>query len=126
VVRKRKQTASEALEAIRTYRQTFVMAEIDAPLVEVAIRLHQKFPLRYWDALIVATARQCQCETILSTDLNDDQNFDGLRVLNLFRGASFGETTPAGPRSKLTISNSRARRSIAGIRISTFNRRSLA
>lgn len=86
--RRRLLPAVDAERLIRIYAANFEIASIDHPLVEDAIRLHQRYQLRYWDSLIVATARSCGCKTVLSEDLNDGQDYDGVRASNPFRAAS--------------------------------------
>ena len=39
--------------------------------VELAIEFHERIQIRYWDALIVATARLGGCGVVLSEDLSD-------------------------------------------------------
>ena len=88
VIRRRMHTAAEADQIVKSLTTALEIAAIDYPLVEDAIRLHQRYQLRYWDALIVATARSYGCETVLSEDLNDGQDYDRVRVSNPFRVAS--------------------------------------
>jgi predicted nucleic acid-binding protein len=38
----------------------------------------------YWDALLIATAREAGCAVLLTEDLGDGINFSGLRVHNPF------------------------------------------
>ena len=38
----------------------------------------------YWDALLIATAREAGCAVLLTEDLGDGTNFSGLRVHNPF------------------------------------------
>ena len=54
-------------------------------LMRDAIAFHQRFHLSYWDAAIIAAARQMGCRIVYSEDLNDGQNYDGVRVVNPFR-----------------------------------------
>ena len=60
------------------------VATIPPSLVEQAIDLHERFQLRYWDALIIATAKHEGCEVVVSEDLNHGQDYDGVRVTNPF------------------------------------------
>ena len=38
----------------------------------------------YWDALLVATAREAGCTVLLTEDMGDGQDFGGLRIHNPF------------------------------------------
>ena len=84
VIRKRVLTADEAEQALRALSALEVVG-IDFALVLAAIAYHRQYQLRYWDALIVAAAKQAGCVELLSEDLNDGQDYDGVRVRNPFR-----------------------------------------
>lgn len=60
---------------------------LTADLVRAAIQLHQRFQLGYWDAAIVAAAKQLGCRTLYSEDLNAGQDYDGVTVVNPFAAA---------------------------------------
>ena len=51
--------------------------ELTPALFRAAVDLQQRFQLSYWDAAILAAAKQMGCHTVLSEDLNDGQNYDG-------------------------------------------------
>jgi predicted nucleic acid-binding protein len=80
VIRRRLLTATEAERIIQAYRPVFPVLSVDYDLVCAAIGIHQRFQLRYWDSLIVAAARLGGCAQILSEDLNDGQDYDGVTV----------------------------------------------
>lgn len=50
----------------------------------------------YWDALLVATAREAGCSILLTEDLGDGTDFDGVRIHNPFSPA--GELNPLARR----------------------------
>lgn len=49
-----------------------------------ALRLRSRFGLSFWDASIVAAARQSGAPVLYSEDLNDGQDYDGVTVVNPF------------------------------------------
>lgn len=49
-----------------------------------ALSLQQRFQIKYWDAAIVAAALELGCHTIYSENLNDGQDYTGVRVINPF------------------------------------------
>lgn len=58
---------------------------VDGMLFEVAWRLSDRYRFAWWDALIVAAARRCECEILLSEDLHNGLVVDGvLRILDPF------------------------------------------
>lgn len=85
VIRKKIMTSSEALRVIATLEAGLQVESITLPLVREAVLTHQRYQLRYWDSLIVATARQCGCKKVVSEDMNDGQDYGGVVVLNPFK-----------------------------------------
>jgi len=55
-------------------------------LFEAALQLCDRYQIGYYDAAILAAAKQLGCTKVHSEDLNDGQDYDGVRVENPFRG----------------------------------------
>lgn len=76
---------------VRTARRKVeLLAEFEVvtpgvPDVLAAIDLHLLHGFPFWDALILHGARQAGCRVLLSEDLQDARQLDGLRVVNPFR-----------------------------------------
>ncbi len=49
-----------------------------------ALQLRKDYQLSYWDSLIVAAALEAGCQTLLSEDMQHQQNLSGLTVVNPF------------------------------------------
>jgi predicted nucleic acid-binding protein len=60
---------------------------ITADQMQEAWRLEDRYQVNYWDALLLASASQAGCAWFLSEDLNDGQDYGGVRVVNPFRHA---------------------------------------
>lgn len=64
--------------------------EIVAPLTTgvmlAAMATRHRFRISYWDAAILEASRSLGCEVVLSEDLADGQDYDGVRVENPFVG----------------------------------------
>ena len=58
---------------------------VDAMVLEASWLAEDRFRLSRWDALIVAAARIAGCDYLLSEDLQDGADLDGLQVVNPFR-----------------------------------------
>jgi predicted nucleic acid-binding protein len=58
---------------------------IDQSLLIKAKSVQDKFMFSWWDSLIVAAAQMQGCTHLLTEDLQDEQDLDGLIVLNPFR-----------------------------------------
>ncbi len=87
VTRKKLLTVDKARIALAALQHLEVVG-LETATVEQAIDFHERFQLRYWDALIVATAKLSGCASVLSEDLNEGQNYDGVVVVNPFRVAT--------------------------------------
>ena len=87
VISPRRQTALTHDEAI-AWIQLWKRYDIDGirvQHVDLALQLAEKFRVNYYDALIIATARLGGCSVVYSEDLNNGQDYDGVRVENPFR-----------------------------------------
>lgn len=61
------------------------IAPLTVDLFQSALALHLRHQISHWDALIVAAALQTGCRILYSEDLNDGQDYDGVKVVNPFR-----------------------------------------
>lgn len=57
---------------------------VDGELLDRAWLIQDRYQLSFWDSLIVAAAKAASCSYLLTEDLQDGQEFDGLRVLSPF------------------------------------------
>jgi len=57
---------------------------ITSDVLALAWKVEDAHQISFWDALIVAAAQSIECEFLLSEDLGDGRNFDGVVVLNPF------------------------------------------
>jgi len=58
----------------------------DARLFEEAWSVEDRYGFSFWDALVVASARRLGCGTLLTEDLQEGQDLDGVVVRNPFVG----------------------------------------
>ena len=87
VARKPKKLAfshAEALRYLDRWRR-FTVLEPTLALFDSALVLCDRFQITYYDAGILAAARMLHCSVVYSEDLNDGQDYDGVRVVNPFR-----------------------------------------
>jgi predicted nucleic acid-binding protein len=54
-------------------------------MFDEALRLCGRFQISYYDAAILAAAKQLGCKVVYFEDLNDGQDYDGVRLENPFR-----------------------------------------
>jgi predicted nucleic acid-binding protein len=72
--------AASLIESFFRFRLTAITREI----MLAAIATRARFQISYWDAAILEAARSLGCDTVLSEDLSDEQDYDGVRVENPF------------------------------------------
>jgi predicted nucleic acid-binding protein len=63
----------------------FPLADLTGKTVLAAMATCHRFQISYWDAAILEAARSLGCDTVLSEDLSDGQDYAGVRVENPFR-----------------------------------------
>ena len=60
------------------------MQEITRALVLAAAETAHRFRISYWDAAILEAARVLGCSNVLSEDLADGEDYDGVGVIDPF------------------------------------------
>lgn len=63
----------------------FPAAPITVAVMRAALATAERFGISYWDAAILEAGRSLGCEVVLSEDLADGADYDGVRVENPFR-----------------------------------------
>ena len=76
-------TAGQAAALVESWLR-FPMQAMSVELMQAGLAASVKFRISYWDATIVAAARLLGCDVLLTEDLQDGRNFDGVRVENPF------------------------------------------
>jgi len=66
----------------------FTVQEATVPLVQAAVTSAARHHISFWDAAIIEAARFAGCATVLSEDLPDGRDYDGVRIENPFRAAA--------------------------------------
>ncbi|MBV8101197.1 MAG: PIN domain-containing protein [Verrucomicrobia bacterium] len=77
-------THDQAVAWIQLWKR-YEVKGITGSHVDLALELTQRFQVNYYDALIIAAAQLAGCPSLYSEDLNDAQEYDGIRVQNPFR-----------------------------------------
>lgn len=62
----------------------FPVQAITVPVMLAALACCARFRIAYWDAVIIEAARAAGCREVYSEDLNANQDFEGVRVVNPF------------------------------------------
>ncbi|HEX6866962.1 MAG TPA: PIN domain-containing protein [Caulobacteraceae bacterium] len=65
----------------------WVTAPLDLDVIQAGWLLQDRYGVRIWDALLLASANAAGCRYFLSEDLNDGQRYGGVEAINPFRHA---------------------------------------
>jgi predicted nucleic acid-binding protein len=60
---------------------------VDRAIMEVAWEMQDRYGFNWWDCLIVASARACDCNYLLTEDLQHGQDLGGILVIDPFATA---------------------------------------
>jgi predicted nucleic acid-binding protein len=77
-------TMADAEQYLSTTFRPLLAVHSSAGLYGEALRVAGRYKLAWFDALIVASAMEGECEVLYSEDLQDGQSFGSLRVSNPF------------------------------------------
>jgi predicted nucleic acid-binding protein len=64
----------------------FPALSITTALMLAATETRRRFGISYWDAAIIEAARASGCDVVLSEDLDEGTDYEGVTVENPFRG----------------------------------------
>ena len=76
------------LDAVLAMLRRRPIAAITPALFDVAVELKHRYQISYWDAAIIAAAKELGAKTIYSEDLAHGQSYDGIQVVNPFIAAA--------------------------------------
>lgn len=74
---------AEALEWIEQL-EAFPCQSLDPGLVKLGVEISQRYCISYWDGAIVAAAEALGASTLFTEDLNHEQTYGSVRVVNPF------------------------------------------
>ena len=75
--------AGEAQEIVRDLAVLRPVV-LDLAILDRGWLLQERYFLSWWDALIVAAAQSCACSALLTEDLQHDQTFGEVRIIDPF------------------------------------------
>ena len=74
---------TEAQETVHEY-YTWEIVENNTTLLSSAFQIQSRWKTSFWDALIIAAAKKAKAQVLYSEDMQHQQDFDGVRVMNPF------------------------------------------
>ena len=87
ITRKQRVPRPEAAALANNLLATFDTAPASRNALGAALTMASSGLASYWDALLVATAREAGCAVVLTEDLRDGGTLGGLRIVNPFAEA---------------------------------------
>lgn len=63
----------------------YPIAAVDGGIVAGGIGYARRYQINYWDAALIAAAERLGAPTLYTEDLNHDQTYGSVRVVNPFR-----------------------------------------
>jgi len=78
------------IDARDARRKVELLSKFDVVVPEpgdvlAAIDLHRLHGISFWDAMIVRSAKQAGCRTLLSEDMQSAREIDGVQIVNPFK-----------------------------------------
>lgn len=67
------------------YFDDLQMVRTDSVSVKNALEIKARYNIQFYDAMMISTASESGCDEMLSEDLNDGQNYDGVVAHNPFK-----------------------------------------
>jgi predicted nucleic acid-binding protein len=86
VAYRKRRLGLEHHEVLRTLRLLALkpVVPVTSSLVIEAAQISERYKISYWDSAIIAAAAVLGCKTLYTEDLNHDQSYEGIRVVNPF------------------------------------------
>jgi predicted nucleic acid-binding protein len=84
IIKRRTASASKAKQIIWAYRATFPIVPAAEADLEYALLAHQQHGIPFWDAMLWATAKRAGCTLLLTEDLQDGRDLEGVKIRNPF------------------------------------------
>ena len=76
--------SKDKVDVYLDYFRDLLQADVTLDLVRHALAVKEEYGIQFYDALIVSTAEKLGCTEIVSEDLNPDQTYRGMAVVNPF------------------------------------------
>lgn len=85
ITRKHHVGVAQATDLVTRLKARFPIVAADRPHLDDAMRVMRDHRIAFWDALMWATARAAGCRAVLSEDLQDGRDLEGVRLVDPFK-----------------------------------------
>lgn len=82
-------THAEAVAWVQMWKRHDVRS-VTTQHVDLAVELKERYPLGYYDALVLASARLAGCRVLFSEDMGHEQDYVGVKIVNPFAAQRAG------------------------------------
>jgi len=84
LIKKAKYSETEIKQTVHNIYANYEVALINQEIILYASTLRENNFISYWDSLIVATAIQNNCKVVYSEDMQHQQVFQNVKIINPF------------------------------------------
>ena len=77
---------AECVQIVEDYT-AWMVVETTLDLLHAGLGEQARWQISFWDAMILAAARQAGANELITEDLNHGQDYDGITVINPFAGS---------------------------------------
>jgi predicted nucleic acid-binding protein len=84
VTRKGKLEPAQARSQVGELRSAFPVVLPGAAALDAAIEIADRYRINFWDAMLIGVAKAADVAVLLTEDLQDNQNYAGVRCVNPF------------------------------------------
>lgn len=88
VIRKRIASSEAAQAQVEDWLTIYSTCAADGDALCAAIAISRRHGLSFWDAMLCATVKAAGCDVLLTEDLRDGSELDGMHVVNPFDPAN--------------------------------------
>jgi predicted nucleic acid-binding protein len=88
VTRRYRMSPADAAAELDWFRVLFPVVAADVAALDLATAVVHRHGLQFWDAMLWATAKLAGCRLLLSEDLQDGRELEGIRIVNPFDPAN--------------------------------------
>ena len=84
VTRKAKLGPSQAKSQLRDLQSVFPLVLPGPAALDAAVDISARYRINFWDAMLIAVAKQADVAMLFTEDLQDGQDYAGVRCVNPF------------------------------------------
>ena len=76
--------SKELIDGYLDYYRELLLTDVTVDIVRHALEVKEEYGIQYYDALIVSAAEKLGCHEIVTEDLNPNQLYRGMAIVNPF------------------------------------------